>query len=167
MKKIIYTIAIIGTTLLFTNCVEKKETMVLSKIVTFKKEGDLKLIKAESNSIITNLQIEIADNDYETQTGLMYRKSMNENHAMLFIFKDEIRRAFYMKNTEFALDIIFINMDKEIVSIQKNAQPLDYTSLPSNVPAMYVLEVNAGLSDQWGIAPGDTIEWTPNTNLTK
>ncbi|MFT4697066.1 MAG: uncharacterized membrane protein (UPF0127 family) [Flavobacteriaceae bacterium] len=162
MRRIIYTIAIIGTTILFTNCVEKKETKVLTKIVSFKKEGDLKLLKAESDSLLVTLQIEIADNEYETQTGLMYRKSMEDNHAMLFIFEDEIRRSFYMKNTEFALDIIFINMDKEIVSIQKNAQPLDYTSLPSDAPTMYVLEVNAGLSDQWGIAPGDTIEWTTN-----
>jgi uncharacterized membrane protein (UPF0127 family) len=162
MRRIIYTIAIIGTTILFTNCVEKKETKVLTKIISFKKEGDLKLLKAESDSLLVTLQIEIADNEYETQTGLMYRKSMEDNHAMLFIFEDEIRRSFYMKNTEFALDIIFINMDKEIVSIQKNAQPLDYTSLPSDAPTMYVLEVNAGLSDQWGIAPGDTIEWTTN-----
>ena len=162
MKRIIYTIALIVSTLLLTNCVEKKETKVLTKKVTFKKEGDLKLIKAESDSILANLQIEIADNEYETQTGLMYRKSMEEGQAMLFIFEDEIRRSFYMKNTEFALDIIFINMNKEIVSIQKNAQPLDYTSLPSDAPAMYVLEINAGLSDKWGLTPGDIIEWTTN-----
>jgi hypothetical protein len=37
MRRIIYTIAIIGTTILFTNCVEKKETKVLTKIVSFKK----------------------------------------------------------------------------------------------------------------------------------
>ena len=90
MRRIIYTIAIIGTTILFTNCVEKKETKVLTKIVSFKKEGDLKLLKAESDSLLVTLQIEIADNEYETQTGLMYRKSMEDNHAMLFIFEDEI-----------------------------------------------------------------------------
>jgi len=162
MRRIIYTIALIGTTLFFTNCVEKKETKVLTKKVTFKKEGDLKLLKAESDSIIKNLQIEIADNEYETQTGLMYRSSMKDSEAMLFIFENEIRRSFYMKNTEFALDIIFINMDKKVVSIQKNAQPLDQTSLPSEAPAMYVLEVNAGLSDKWGLTPGDSIEWTTN-----
>ena len=64
-----------------------------------------------------------------------------------------------MKNTEFALDIIFINSKNEIVSIQKNAQPLDQTSLPSEAPAMLVLEVNAGLSDQWTLEPGDKIRW--------
>jgi uncharacterized membrane protein (UPF0127 family) len=163
MKKIVYIVAIIGTSLLLTNCGDTKESnKVLTKKVTFKKEGDLKRIKAASDSIIAQLQIEIADNEYETQTGLMYRQSMENNQAMLFIFEDEIRRSFYMKNTEFALDIIFINMDNKIVSIQKNAQPLDHTSLPSDAPAMYVLEVNAGLSDTWGLLPGDLIEWTKN-----
>ena len=163
MKKIIYTLAIIGTSLLFTNCVEKKEAnKVITKKISFTKEGELTLIKAESDSIIKKINVEFADDDYETQTGLMYRQSMEDNQGMLFIFENEIRRSFYMKNTEFALDIIFINMNKEIVSIQKNAQPLDHTSLPSDAPAMYVLEINAGLSDTWGLVPGDTIEWTTN-----
>jgi hypothetical protein len=64
-----------------------------------------------------------------------------------------------MKNTEFALDIIFINSDHEIVSIQKNAKPFDKSSLPSDAPAKYVLEINAGLSDQWGLEVGDLIEF--------
>ena len=65
-----------------------------------------------------------------------------------------------MKNTEFALDIIFINSDHEIVSIQKNAKPFDKSSLPSDAPAKYVLEINAGLSDQWGLEVGDLIEFS-------
>ena len=77
-----------------------------------------------------------------------------------FIFEDETPRSFYMKNTEFGLDIIYINKAQTIVSIQKNAKPLDQSSLPSNEPATYVLEVNAGLSDQWSLEPGDQIEWT-------
>ena len=78
---------------------------------------------------------------------------------MLFIFPDEIRRSFYMKNTEFGLDIIYISSHKEIVSIQKNAKPLDENSLPSNAPAMFVLEVNAGLADQWKLENGDVLEF--------
>ena len=96
---------------------------------------------------MARLDIEIADDEYQTQTGLMYRKSMNTNEGMLFIFKDEAPRAFYMKNTQFALDIIFINSNKKVVSIQKNAQPLNLKPLASEGEAQYVLEVNAGLTD--------------------
>ena len=67
-----------------------------------------------------------------------------------------------MKNTEIGLDIIYIAEDKTVVSIQKNAKPLDETALPSEGPAKYVLEINAGLSDQWTIEKGDLIEFSQN-----
>jgi len=89
----------------------------------------------------------------------MYRKTMEENQGMLFIFPDAQVRSFYMKNTEIGLDIIYINADKQIVSFQKNAIPFDVTSLPSVVPAQFVLEINAGLSNRWNIEVGDKISW--------
>jgi uncharacterized membrane protein (UPF0127 family) len=162
MKKVILSAAVIGF-LFFTNCKKKNEdSKVLTKEVSFTKEGEVTLLKNASDSIVATLDIEIADDEYQTQTGLMYRKSMPDNQAMLFIFNDEVRRSFYMKNTEFALDIIYLNAEKEIVSIQKNAQPYDETSLPSEAPAMYALEVNAGLSDSWGLEVGDKLEFTRN-----
>jgi hypothetical protein len=44
-----------------------------------------------------------------------------------------------------------------VASIIKNAQPLNESSLPSQVPVKYVLEVKAGLSDVWGIKAEDRI----------
>ena len=67
-----------------------------------------------------------------------------------------------MKNTHIPLDIIYIDSNKKIVSIQKNAKILNENGLPSEGPAQYVLEVNAGLSDQWNVSKGDSIEWTLN-----
>lgn len=159
MKKILIPAAVLISIFAFQNCKEKPETKVLTKEVAFIKEGELSLKKAATDSTIVTLNIEIADDAYQTETGLMYRKSMPDNHAMLFIFDDEVTRAFYMKNTEFALDIIFINSKKEIVSIQKNAKPFDPTSLPSNALSKYVLEVNAGLADHWQLEHGDRIEF--------
>lgn len=145
------------------NCKEDKPTKVEDKVVvSFKKEGVLNIKKAESDSIIKILDIEIADNEYETQTGLMYRTKLEANHGMLFIFPDVDFRNFYMKNTKIPLDIIYIDEAKTIVSVQKNAKPFDETSLPSDAPAKYVLEINAGLFDQWQLAVGDTIEFYPN-----
>lgn len=151
---------IVVFSLFFQSCKESKNnTKSITKEITFKKEGELKLLKAKSDSVFKILDIEIAETEYETQTGLMYRKSMEDNQAMLFIFEKEQPKSFYMKNTEFSLDIIYINSNKEIVSIQKNAKPLDYTSLPSGVPVLYVLEIKGGLSDSWGIEIGDAISW--------
>jgi len=49
-----------------------------------------------------------------------------------------------------------------VVSFQKNAKPLDESSLPSRAPAKYVLEINAGLSDQLGLKVGDSISFSRN-----
>jgi uncharacterized membrane protein (UPF0127 family) len=139
---------------------DRKSSKVLTVKVTFEKEGQLQLKKAITDSLVASLDIEIADDEYTTQTGLMYRSNMDDTQAMLFVFPDSDYRSFYMKNTQIALDIIFIAEDKTIVSIQKNAQPMNETSLPSESPAKYVLEVNAGLSDRWTLDKGDTIEFT-------
>ena len=159
MKKIGLYIGL-ALSLAMLGCNEGGNKQNLTKEVTFAKEGELSLISAENDSLLTQLDIEIAEDDYETQTGLMYRKSMQDDRGMLFIFPDERPRAFYMKNTEFALDIIFLNADKRVVSVQANAKPLDPTSLPSEGPAKYVLEVNSGLTEKWGLKAGDRFEFS-------
>ncbi|MFT7628109.1 MAG: uncharacterized membrane protein (UPF0127 family) [Ulvibacter sp.] len=158
MKKYLISAAVIGAIIVSGGCKEKT-SKVLTQEVIFKKEGELRLKKLANDSTIARLNIEIADDEYQTQTGLMYRKSMKDDQAMLFIFEDEIPRAFYMKNTQFALDIIFIDSDRKVVNIHKDANPLDHTSLPSEGPAQYVLEVNAGLSNTWTLESGDFVEW--------
>lgn len=164
MKKLIISIAIGCSVLTFYNCKDatKSESISLTKEIAFTKQGELTLMTAENDSLIATLDIEIADDEYKTQTGLMYRHSMAENQGMLFIFPDSQTRSFYMKNTEFAIDIIYFNSEKELVSIRKNAKPLDETSLPSEAPSQYVLEVNGGLSDTWNLQPGDKFQFNKN-----
>ena len=146
--------------LLAYSCKESRKTKAsISKDIVFKKEGTLQLKKSNTDSLIKILDIEIADDAYQTQTGLMYRNSLQENQAMLFIFPDEQPRSFYMKNTRIPLDIIYISADSSIVSFQKNAQPFNETSLPSNANAKFVLEINAGLSDMWNLQVGDKINF--------
>jgi uncharacterized membrane protein (UPF0127 family) len=67
-----------------------------------------------------------------------------------------------MKNTLIPLDIIYLDENKKVVSIQKNAKPMDESSLPSGAPAKYVLEINGGLSDQLNIIDGDSISFSKN-----
>ncbi|MEC3906984.1 DUF192 domain-containing protein [Tamlana sp. 2201CG12-4] len=148
---------LISFTLALLSCKDDKKIIKQTE-VHFTKEGELSIYKA-SDSTQINLDIEIADTDFDIQTGLMYRNSMEQNQGMLFIFDDEKERFFYMKNTKFSLDLIYIDSNKNIVSFQKNAKPFDETSLPSNVPAKYVLEINSGLVDLWGIKVEDSISF--------
>ncbi|MDX1314007.1 MAG: DUF192 domain-containing protein, partial [Eudoraea sp.] len=110
-----------------------------------------------TDSLLTRLDIEIAESDYEIQTGLMYREKMETTQAMLFIFPDVAFHSFYMKNTLIPLDIIFIDEGLNIVNIKANASPLDESGIPSGLPVQYVLEVNAGLTESWGVKLGDRI----------
>ena len=128
--------------------------------VSFNKEGELSIFKATSDTLLTTLDIEIAESDYETQTGLMYRSGMEENQAMFFVFDYVGWHSFYMKNTEFALDILFIDEDLKVASFKDNAQPLDESGISSEAPVQYVLEINAGLREKWGVSVGDSVAYT-------
>ena len=148
--------------LIFTiGCKEKSITeSIATETISFTKEGEINIFRKDS--LVRTLNVEFAETDYEVQTGLMYRQTMEDNQSMLFIFPDVAMHSFYMKNTEFPLDILFIDENQKIASFQKNAQPLNESSLSSKVPVKYVLEINAGLSDQWNLVEGDSIAFTKN-----
>ncbi|MDX5319867.1 MAG: DUF192 domain-containing protein [Bacteroidota bacterium] len=126
----------------------------------FRHDGNLVVFRnANQQDTLTKLNIEIADDESEITTGLMFRKKMEADRGMLFIFPDVNMRSFWMRNTIIPLDIIFISEDKTIVTIQKNTTPFSEKSIPSSAPAKYVLEVNAGTSDYFGWKEGDTMDW--------
>ncbi len=146
--------------LVFTSCKEEPKKAISTDPIAFTKEGDLEIYRGTTDSLLTRLDIEIAESDYEIQTGLMYREKMESGQAMLFIFPDVAFHSFYMKNTLIPLDIIFIDEGLNIVNIKQNASPLDESGIPSGLPIQYVLEVNAGLSESWGLELGDRIVYT-------
>ena len=130
-----------------------QEIEITPQDIDFTRDGELSIFK--NDSLIQTIEVEFAKNDEERALGLMYRSSMDEHQGMWFIFPEEAPRSFYMRNTEIPLDIIYLDKDKKVVSIAKNARPYDETSLPSEKPAMYVLEINGGLSDKLGLTKGD------------
>jgi len=164
MKKILIAASVILAVVLYAGCKENtsNQNINLTKEVTFTKHGELSLLKAETDSVVASFDIEIADDEYKTQTGLMYRSSMEDSQAMLFIFPDEQMRSFFMKNTEFSLDILYFDANKKLINLHQETEPFNERSLPSAAPAKYVLEINGGLSEQWNLEPGDYIAFTRN-----
>ena len=163
MQKMCFPIYLLIFGLLLSSCKDNsKSNENITQEVSFTKEGELHIYSIQDSltTKLSEIDIEIADNDYEVQTGLMYRKSMEANRGMLFIFPEDAPRSFYMKNTEIPLDLIFINSKFKVVNIEKNAEPFNEKSLLSEGPAKYVLEVNAGSSDKWNIKKGDSISYT-------
>ena len=102
-------------------------------------------------------EVELADSPAEQQQGLMWRGSMPADHGMIFDFGSEDARSFWMKNNYIPLDIIFIRGDGRILSIAQNTTPLSEAPVPSFGAARAVLEINGGLAEKLGIAPGDRV----------
>jgi uncharacterized protein len=125
----------------------------------FIKEGELVFLGKNDGGKITKIDVEIADNPYEWERGLMYRHSMPKSSGMLFIFRRPQLLSFWMRNTYIPLDIIFVDVSMRIVTIHKNTQPLSEKQLFSNVAVKYAVEVNAGFCDRYGIKKGDYIRF--------
>ena len=133
---------------------ERIETNSTPYEVPFKKQGTLQFLTAEGDTI-RNMDLEIAETEDERSQGLMYRSSMTDSQAMLFVFKEEKQQNFWMKNTYISLDILFATSDGTIATIHKNTRPYSEDPVPSYVPTQYVIEVVAGFSDLYGLKKGD------------
>jgi hypothetical protein len=105
--------------------------------------------------------VELAETQDKQALGLMFRDSLPQDHGMLFIFPGESRRSFWMKNTRIPLDILYFNSKLELVSMAENARPCRTRSCPgypSEGPAKYVLELNAGKAAELDVKNGDVLE---------
>ena len=112
---------------------------------TFKR-GVLTITQGRTRTV---LQVEVADTPVSRAQGLMNRKHLADDAGMLFIFEASGRGAFWMKNTKIPLDILYFDADARFVSGQFNVPTCAggdrCPSYPSDSPAKYVLELNAGV----------------------
>jgi uncharacterized membrane protein (UPF0127 family) len=109
-------------------------------------------------------QVWIARTPRQQELGLMQVAADEMNalpdqteRGMLFVFPEEQRRQFWMKDTIIPLDIAFMRSDGQIVKVHTMA-PLETRLYPSVMPALMALEVNAGVLHKLGIAEGDKVE---------
>lgn len=107
---------------------------------------------------ITEIEVAVADDDASRTEGLMDVHNLPEDAGMLFIFEENEPRSFWMAGTPLSLDIIFVNEGYEIVRIHRNTAPYSQESIPSELPAMYVVEVNAGYTMRHDINEGGHIQ---------
>ncbi len=105
--------------------------------------------------------VEIADTPDKRALGLMFREHLAPTEGMLFFLDKESLAPFWMKNTPLSLDILWINSKKVIVSIKKKATPFSEEPLNPHQKALYVLEISGGLSDAFGLKPGQHVRFIP------
>jgi len=138
IKPIVFSILIFSLILL--GCVDKKE---------------LATINFENVTI----SAEVADTSEERSVGLMNRVTLDSNSGMLFVFPEEKRHSFWMKNTLIPLDMIFVSKDLEIVDIISTTPCLEDPCeiYEPKTDALFVIEVNEGFSEAKGLKIGQKV----------
>ena len=110
--------------------------------------------------------VEIADDNEERARGLMFRDELPADHGMLFVHDREEPLAYWMKNTKIPLDILYFDTQRRLVAQQRDVPPCTLGDgcppYPSQAPARYVLELNAGQAEQLKLQAGDELRLAPS-----
>ena len=119
--------------------------------------------KLKNNYVIINsytIDVELALTNEERQKGLMGRENLDDGEGMLFVFDDEKKHEFWMKNMIISLDIIWIDSDGKVVHIEKQVPPCEENCIiySPSAPAKYVLELNSGSAKRLSIENGIEIQ---------
>ena len=105
---------------------------------------------------------ELAISVKEKRHGLMNREKLGKREGMLFVYEEEKEYSFWMKNVKIPLDIIWIDKDKKIVFMKKNAEPCsEERNCPSIKPdkkAKYIFEVRGGTASELNLSIEDSVE---------
>ena len=109
--------------------------------------------------------VELAADEASRTRGLMFRDELPADHGMLFIFEREEPLAFWMKNTRIALDILYFDGNRRLLSVAENTPPCSAgdrcPSYPSKGMARFTLELNAGTAHRLDLQPGAELRFGP------
>ena len=124
--------------------------------------GSFDTQKLQAVTVVTQngdqtFMIQCANTPSQRDRGLMFRKRLPDRQGMLFDFGRNQEIRMWMKNTLIPLDMIFIQSDGRIHRIEQNTKPGSFRLISSNGSVRAVLEVRAGASKKYGIAPGDRV----------
>lgn len=114
-------------------------------------------LNIETDSGSHTFQIEIARTSQEKALGLMHRRSLADDYAMLFPFERAREASFWMRDTYVSLDMVFIAEGGVVHRIERGTEPLSLRSVPSRGPVVAVLEFVSGTADRIQLQAGDLI----------
>jgi uncharacterized membrane protein (UPF0127 family) len=118
------------------------------------------VIAAPDHSRRVSVKVEIAATNDARELGLMYRKHLDENAGMVFIFPTADPVQFWMKNTPIPLDMIFADSNGRVIGMVTNAEPFSEKNVGGFGPTMYVLEVNGGFAARHNVVVGDELKFS-------
>ena len=126
-------------------------------LLSFADFPEKEILIANSNGEIKKFNVEIADNNETRSKGFMWRENIPDGTGMLFVWKKEAYRNFWMKNTPTSLDILFFDGDGKFLNVVEKTEPFSLDNIQSSEPSQYVLELIAGSSKIYNLYSGSKI----------
>jgi uncharacterized membrane protein (UPF0127 family) len=108
-------------------------------------------------------QLDIANTTELRTQGLSGRGTLPAGRGMLFTFSSQQQRCFWMKDMQFAIDIIWVGADKKVTYIQSNLKPETYPQ-EYCAKAQYVIELGAGEASKNKFKVSSTLNFDDPTN---
>jgi len=104
------------------------------------------------------IRIEIVSTEEDRARGLGGRNELGDVDGMLFVFPQADYHGIWMKDMRFPIDIIWIDENLRIISIDKGIVPQSYPRVyRPPLPAKYVVETNMYFTDTFGIGLGQEV----------
>ncbi len=104
----------------------------------------------------------------EQAHGLMDRREpLHDREGMLFAFAEERPHSFWMKDTYVPLDMVFLGTDGAVVGCLPDVAPRSEQSRSIGHPSRFVLEVNAGFCERYGVTVGQPTRFGPPRRLNR
>ncbi len=105
--------------------------------------------------------LEVAADEPTRERGYMGRASVGPREGMIFVFGEDGRHSFWMKDCKVALDMVWLDANERVVWIEPNRVPCpangECPSIAPAVTARYVVEFAAGTAAAEFLKPGDTL----------
>lgn len=109
---------------------------------------------------------EVPQTPQDRARGLGERDFLPRDRGMLFVFDLERPHSFWMLGMRFPLDFVWISADRQVVEVTAEVPPepgvpeAELRQYRPKAPALYVLELNAGVVEELDIRVGDRVEFT-------
>ncbi|MEK7607424.1 MAG: DUF192 domain-containing protein [Patescibacteria group bacterium] len=103
----------------------------------------------------------VSDTEKLREKGLSGLSSIENNEVMLFVLPNSDMYGFWMKDMFFAIDILWLDDNFEVVSFKKNVSPDTFPKIffPKK-PAKYVIELKSGTLTKLVLKDHDKISIT-------
>ncbi len=120
-----------------------------------KPQKGLKTSTLRANKV--EIVVELAVSPAEQEIGLMHRTELKDGNGMLFVYTEDRRLSFWMKNTLIPLSIAYLGADGAIKELH-DMEPLSLAGVHSERYVRYALEAPLGWFARVGLKPGDRFD---------